>query len=325
MSLRLCSIWQELSLPPLPAHGQRSPFLRAEGCVPAGFPGTGCCLERSFFSRKVSQIRVRGCEGWGSEGWAPGAPRLLLPTPHPGPWDRVCQAGGCFMRSQQPVHTFEQGLPGPGPPLPRQTRLGPAQWALRRPELIRPTPGLWASCHPAPGGPLSQDPLRARAKSLPAPPCSRDTGGGGRGALGGPAGRMARPPVQDKGLPEAELREGGSSRRKSSLAPSPRDGERGAAPGLRPHRPQCLGLCIAAQESWFCGWRGHSSGPGRGRAGSVGFCEGCPIHVLSSWARCPVPSGRETLCLTRIHLTRKYRATSCARCWGCSKSPAPGS
>lgn len=51
-------------------------------------------------------------------------------------------------------------------------------------------------------------------------------------------------------------------------------------------------------------------GQGRGRAGSVGFCEGRPIHVLSSWPRCPVPSGRETLCLTGVHLIHKYRAIS---------------
>lgn len=183
--------------------------------MPAGFPGTSCCLERSFFSRKVSQIRVRGCEGRGSEGWAPGPPRLLLPAP-PGPWDRVCQAGGCVMSSSSQCTRSSRasralGLrclvrPGWAQPSGRYAGHGSPG---RCQGLSGPTPGLWASCHPAPGAP-SQDPLRARATGLPA---------------------------QDKGLPEAKLREGGSSRRESGLAPSPRDGERGAPPALTPQAP----------------------------------------------------------------------------------------
>lgn len=84
LRLRLCSFWQELSLPPLPcpmastAHssGQR---------LRASWPSRHRLLPGALvFQQKSPQIRVPGCEGRGSEGWAPGPPQAA-PGPPPTP------------------------------------------------------------------------------------------------------------------------------------------------------------------------------------------------------------------------------------------------
>lgn len=61
--------------PLYPHQGQHSPMPSGHrACMPLAFLTLGCCLEAPFSSRKISQVRVMGCEGCGERGLGTGAP-----------------------------------------------------------------------------------------------------------------------------------------------------------------------------------------------------------------------------------------------------------